>query len=108
MATTADDMRRGFAAWRAANQEAWAYIEREAVAAMKAGRKFSIRPLVERLRWHDLVNADGDSVGIPNVIVPCFVRQLISDYPEMKPLITRQRSKLDAEPVVEDGVVDGA
>ena len=99
MAMTADDMRRSFAAWRAANQEAWAYIEREAVAAMKAGRKFSIRPLVERLRWQDLVNADGDSVGIPNVIVPCFVRQLIS----------RQRSKLDADdPVVNDGAVDGA
>lgn len=109
MAMTADDMRRSFAAWRAANQEAWAYIEREAVAAMKAGRKFSIRPLVERLRWQDLVNADGDSVGIPNVIVPCFVRQLISDYPEMKQLITRQRSKLDADdPLVNDGAVDGA
>lgn len=97
MKTTADELRRHYVAWRAANPEAWAYIEREAVAAMKAGRKFSIRPLVERLRWQDHVNVEGNRVGVPNVIVPCFVRQLMEDYPDMVPLITRQRSKLDAK-----------
>lgn len=97
MKTTADELRRRYAAWRAVNPEAWAFIEHEAVAAMEAGRKFSIRPLVERLRWQDHANSEGKRVGIPNVIVPCFVRQLIDDYPEMGPFITHQRSKLDAK-----------
>lgn len=97
MKTTADELRRRYAAWRAVNPEAWLFIEREAVAAMKAGRKFSVRPFVERLRWQDRVNSEGKRVGVPNVIVPCFVRQLMEDYPEMQPLITHQRSKLDAK-----------
>lgn len=97
MKTTADELRRHYVAWRAANPEAWAYIEREAVAAMEAGREFSIRPFVERLRWQDRVNSEGNRVGIPNAIVPCFVRQLMEDHPGMVPLITHQRSKLDAK-----------
>ena len=95
MKQSPDSLRRLYASWRAANPEAWEFIEREAVAAMEAGRKFSIRPFVERLRWQDRANAEGNRVGVPNVIVPCFVRQLMEDYPDMVPLITRRHSKID-------------
>ena len=103
MKQSPDSLRRRYAAWRAANPEAWAYIEREAVAAMEAGREFSIRPFVERVRWQDRVDSEGNRVGIPNAIVPCFVRQLMEDHPGMKPLITYRRSKLDRDEVVPGG-----
>ena len=101
MRTTPDEIRRQYAAWRAVNAGAYGRIERAAVADMKAGRKFSIRPYVERMRWLDSANGEGRSVGIANALVPCIARELMDRYPDMVPLLAHSRSKLDK--VVGDG-----
>lgn len=104
MKQSPDSVRRRYAAWRAANADAYERIERAAVADMKAGRKFSIRPYVERMRWLDSVNGEGGNVGIANALVPCIARELMEAYPDMVPLITHSRSKLDQrDEVADDG-----
>lgn len=105
MKQSPDSLRRRYAAWRAANAEAYARIERAAVADMKAGRKFSIRPYVERMRWLDAANGEGGNVGIANALVPCIARELMETYPDMVPLLTHSRSKLDREVSLDHEVV---
>lgn len=95
MKQSPDSLRRLYASWRAANADAYGKIERAAVADMKAGRKFSIRPYVERMRWLDSANGEGRSVGIANALVPCIARELMARYPDMVPLLAHSRSKLD-------------
>ncbi|MBS6498888.1 hypothetical protein [Slackia sp.] len=97
METTPDEMRRRYAAWRAVNAGAYERIERSAVADMRAGRRFSIRPYVERMRWLDSANSEGGNVGIANALVPCIARELMETYPDMVPLLSHSRSKLDSE-----------
>ena len=101
MKQSPDSLRRRYAAWRAANAEAYRRIERAAVADMKAGRKFSIRPYVEHMRWLDSATGEGNNVGIANALVPCIARELMESDPDMVPLLTHSRSKLDK--VADDG-----
>lgn len=86
-----------FESWLARNTQAWGIIEAQAISDAKAGRAFSIRPTIERLRWVDVVDNDGGRVGIASAIVPCMVRKLEAEHPEMKGLITRKPSKFDGE-----------
>ena len=97
MKQSPDSLRRQYAAWRAVNAGAYEKIERSAVADMRAGQKFSIRPYVERMRWLDSANSEGGNVGIANALVPCIARELMEKYPDMVPLLSHSRSKLDSE-----------
>ena len=95
MTQTAKEISQRAADWRAANPDAWNRIESYALAETAAERKFSIRPIVERVRWLDIADGSGSKTRVSNSYIAAFTRMLESEHPDMIGLITRSTSKLD-------------
>ena len=84
-------------AWRRENSHLYKLLESWALAEINAGRKFSSRELVERLRWHgmSLTDSRGRSVKVSNGIAAVLARWLVAEHPECRELLTLRRSPLD-------------
>ena len=84
-------------AWRRENTHLYRLLESWALAEIGAGRKFSSRELVERLRWHGMSLSDsrGRSVKVSNGIAAVLARWLVAEHPECRELLTMRRSPLD-------------
>lgn len=84
-------------AWRRENSHLYKLLESWALAEIGAGRKFSSRELVERLRWHGMSLSDsrGRSVRVGNGIAAVLARWLVAEHPECRELLTLRRSPLD-------------
>lgn len=92
-------------AWRRENSHLYGLLVSWALAEIDAGRKFSSRELVERLRWHgnSLTDSRGRSVRVSNGMAAVLARWLVSDYPECRELVTLRKSPLDEVMGVENG-----
>ena len=84
-------------AWRRENTHLYRLLESWALDEIGAGRKFSSRELVERLRWHGMSLSDsrGRSVKVSNGIAAVLARWLVAEHPECRELLTMRRSPLD-------------
>lgn len=84
-------------AWRRENSHLYKLLESWALAEIGAGRKFSSRELVERLRWHgiSLTDSRGRSVRVSNGMAAVLARWLVAEHPECRELLTLRRSPLD-------------
>ena len=84
-------------AWRRENSHLYKLLESWALAEIGAGRKFSSRELVERLRWHGMSLSDsrGRSVRVSNGIAAVLARWLVAEHPECKGLLTLRSAPLD-------------
>ena len=84
-------------AWRRENGYLYKLLESWALAEIGAGRKFSSRELVERLRWHGMSLSDsrGRSVRVSNGMAAVLARWLVAEHPECRELLTLRRSPLD-------------
>ena len=84
-------------AWRRANGHLYGLLESWALDEVAAGRRFSSRELVERLRWHgmSLTDSRGRSVKVSNGIAAVLARWLVAEHPEARGMVTLRRSALD-------------
>ena len=84
-------------AWRHANGHLYKLLESWALDEVAAGRRFSSRELVERLRWHGMALTDsrGKSVRVGNDIAAVLARWLVAEHPEVRGMVTMRRSPLD-------------
>ena len=84
--------------WRRENPRLYGLLEEWALAEVGAGRSFSSRELVERLRWHgmSLSDAKGRSVRVANDLAAVLTRWLVAEHPEVRSHVVMRRSPLDA------------
>lgn len=84
-------------AWRRENSHLYKLLESWALDEAEAGRKFSSRELVERLRWHGMSLSDsrGRSVRVGNGMAAVLARWLVAEHPECRELLTLRKSPLD-------------
>lgn len=84
-------------AWRRENSHLYRLLESWALAEVRAGRRFSSRELVERLRWHgmSLTDSRGRSVKVGNDLAAVLARWLVAEHPECRELLTLRKSPLD-------------
>ena len=84
-------------AWRRENSHLYRLLETWALDEIQAGRRFSSRELVERLRWRgmSLTDSRGRSVRVSNGIASVLARWLVAEHPECKGLVTLRKSPLD-------------
>ena len=72
-----------FRKWCAANPEAVKWLYSEALAYEANHRQFSVRHLVERLRWDSGIALEGGSPRVPNIFTPIIARCLVIKRPKM-------------------------
>lgn len=84
-------------AWRRENPHLWALIEGWALAEVDMGREFSMRELVERMRWHadSLTDKGGSSPRVSNDLAVVGARWLVREHPRCKEHLTMRRSAID-------------
>jgi hypothetical protein len=78
--------------WVENNPEAWRYVKSQALAAKDHGHKFSMRALLEHVRWYfavQRVNADGTTTTykVNNNQIPHLARILVEQRPDLEPYI---------------------
>lgn len=81
--------------WMDANPDALRYIERRALEETAAGRRFSVRLLLEEARRKDFTDRRGHGTRINNVIAPALARRLVKAHPEVRPFVKLRRSMVD-------------
>ena len=71
--------------WCQRNPEALRWLYKQALLYEAAGRRFSMKSLIERMRWDDVVTfeRDGKTVSLPNVYAPILARCLILARPNL-------------------------
>jgi hypothetical protein len=81
--------------WMGSNPDAMRYIERRALEETAAGRRFSVRLLLEEARKRGFSDREGRGTKINNVIAPAVARALIREHPEVRPFVKLRRSMVD-------------
>lgn len=93
---SAETMLNNAKAWIARNPKAWAYLKRMAHYSITNQSRFSIKREIEALRESsDVKLSDEDDYKISNSYSAVFVRLLIEDMPELRPLVVLRPSKVD-------------
>lgn len=59
------------------------------------GRRFSISYFIERYRWHDRVNSEGEPFKINDHYSPIWARMIATEHPEVRPYIELRKSMWD-------------
>ena len=74
-----------FNGWCQRNPDALRWLYAEALRCEAAGRRFSVKSLVERMRWDDVVTLerDGERVSLPNAYAPIIARCLVLARPSL-------------------------
>lgn len=83
--------------WRRENPHLWALLEGWALAEVDMGREFSMRELVERMRWHadSLTDKGGGSPRVSNDLAVVGARWLVREHPCCKEHLTMRKSVID-------------
>lgn len=81
--------------WRRLNPRLYELIEDKLLDAARHGRKMSVREVVERIRWFDFTDLEGNPTAIDNNISTALARMLVHEHPEARPAIILRRSILD-------------
>lgn len=71
--------------WCQRNPDALRWLYAEALRHEAAGRRFSVKSLIERMRWDDAVmlERDGDAFSLPNAYAPIIARCLVLARPSL-------------------------
>lgn len=75
------------------HQDVWEFVCRCASKDHRRGIRISLKWIVEQCRRE--LKLEGDPVGIPNALTPCFARMLLRQHPEYAGDIETARSELD-------------
>ncbi|WP_198666452.1 hypothetical protein [Paratractidigestivibacter faecalis] len=81
--------------WRRLNPRLWSEIEAWALAEAAAGRKFAMQTALERVRWKDYANDEGNPTKVPNDFGAIWARLLVATHPEVRPFVTMRPSVYD-------------
>lgn len=75
------------------NPNVFPLFETYALVMLKRAKKFGVKLLIERVRWHVLTQWDYDTEGfkINNNFAPYIARRLIRKHPGLKDLIQLRR-----------------
>lgn len=93
---SAETMKENAEAWIARNPKAWGIICDQARAAIRDQKRFSVKKALEVLRDSPIITwLTEDDFKISNSYSAVFVRILVTEMPELRPLVTIRRSKVD-------------
>lgn len=93
---SAETMKENAEAWIARNPKAWDIIRDQAKAAIRDQKRFSVKKALEVLRDSPIITwLTEDDFKISNSYSAVFVRILVTEMPELRPLVTIRRSKVD-------------
>lgn len=81
--------------WVRLNPDRMEDMERYAMNEAAHGRRFAIKTIIERIRWFDYVNNEGQPVKVSNDYSPLFARMLIDKHPELRQFIQTRPSRFD-------------
>ena len=91
--------------WRRANREVWENeVEAWAMAEAAAGRKFSVAEAIQRIRWRDRIDGQGNDVRVNDHWGPIWSRVLVMKHPQVKPYIVQKRTPWD-DPRIKEQIV---
>lgn len=86
--------------WRRLNRELWAVeVEGWALAEAAAGRKFSVAEAIQRIRWRDHVDDDGNPAKPNDHYGPVWSRLLTRLHPELEQYVVQRHTPWDDEPL---------
>lgn len=77
------------------NPSAWEWLETTALRFASEGRKFSIRPLAEGLRWEHFINHGEDDFKVNNIMLAALARLLVFKHPVLKEHMFMRKSLVD-------------
>ena len=84
--------------WRRRNADLWRNeVEQWALNEAAAGRKFSIQTAMERIRWKDRVDDQGDDVKVNDHWGPIWSRLLVVEHPELAEYIVQKKTPWDGD-----------
>lgn len=87
--------------WRRDEVDANSFLTAYALARAAEGKRFSGQELAELVRNHEFTNhRTGEPTSINNDLVAWLVRELVKEYPHLRPFVVTRRSIFD---LLEDG-----
>lgn len=77
------------------NPDVWRTICDRALSRARAGKRVSMKRIIEEVRDFNPVYWQTDEFKLSNSVTACLARFLVRDCPEVKPHIKMKRSKVD-------------
>ncbi len=94
---TRNELERAFRAFHSANPEVYVLFKKYARQAARAGRKnFGVAMIWERMRWHTLVETQGDSYKLNNNHRAYYARMFMEEHPQHAGFFRTRRVKNEA------------
>lgn len=91
------ELERAFSRFHAANPAVYKLFKKYALQATRAGRKnFGVAMIWERMRWHTMVETQGDAYRLNNNHRAYYARMFMSDYPAHREFFRTRRVKHEA------------
>lgn len=81
--------------WRRLNPRLWHEIVEWALGEAAAGRKFAMQTAIERVRWKDYADEEGNPTRVSNDFGAIWARLIIAKHPETRPFIVTRPSVFD-------------
>ncbi len=81
--------------WRSLNPRLWNEIVEWALGEATAGRKFAMQTALERVRWKDYADDEGNPTRVSNDFGAIWARLLVAMHPEVRPFVTMRPSVYD-------------
>lgn len=107
----ADNVRERFLKFHQQNPHVYQLFKRFATEALEAGRtRYSARTLIERIRWHETVETQGE-FKVNDHVFPYYVRMLVAEDPRFDGFFQMRLADADLmrqppPPEATDGVPD--
>ena len=90
--TRADQIRKAFKEFHAANPEVWILFQEFTFKSISAGRAhYSCNAIFERIRWHVDIDTRGDAAKLNNNFRPYYARMFIAKNPEYADFFRNRR-----------------
>lgn len=86
--------------WIRLNPALWDGIEVWALNEAAHQRKFAMQTALERIRWKDYVNDEGQPTKVSNDYGAIWARMLVAKHPEIRPYVTMRPSAYDELEVI--------
>ena len=71
------------------------------MAEAAAGRKFSVTTAIQKIRWRDRVDGQGQDVKVNDHWGPLWSRLLVKKHPELRPFVVQKRTPWDSPEIRE-------
>lgn len=81
--------------WRRLNPRLWDEVEAWALNEAAHGRRFAMQTALERIRWKDYADDEGNPTKVSNDFGAIWSRLLIARHPEIRPFVTMRPSVYD-------------